>query len=112
MTTLIGSRDFSAPRQGPDRQNIRFLSHHEAMQGHCLRVRLQIDTGYISQSRTLVCELWVPKRGWIEASTVLYSEINENEVRLEKLRDEELLRLETLLLDRALWAMNMKEGWD
>jgi len=106
-----GGRVISAPATGPDRQNVRLLSHHEAGP-YRLRVRLQIDTSYANQSYVLLCEVWIPGSGWSEVSSLLYSEINIRAITtngrddgLVEAAKQEILRLESLLLERALWVL-------
>ena len=102
--TLVGDRVISAPGSGPDSQNVRLLSHYNAGP-YRLRVQIQVDTAYVSQSRTLVCEVWRPSLGWTEVSTLLYSEVGKMKRIYNEETKQELLRLEALLLERALWVL-------
>jgi len=107
---LVGSRVISAPGTGPDGQNVRLLSHHEAGP-YRLRVSIQIDRSYPNQSRNLTCVVWKPRCGWVEISKLLYSEqgkvpINAVDGCINSGGELELLRLEALLLERALWVLD------
>ena len=105
---LIGGRAISAPSSGPDAQNVRMLSHYE-LETRRLRIQLQIDTAYLNQSRVLLCQVWTDS-GWAEISSLLYTEIGKIQVMhrdggLNEAGNQELLRLEALLLERALWVL-------
>ena len=98
---LVGARAISVNKHGPDSQNLRLLSHWEC-DGTKLRVRIQIDRHYLSQSRDLVCEIWSPPAGWIEISTIAYAEIGEVDLATAS---GKLRVVEAKLLERAIWAL-------
>ena len=94
--SLVGERVFSLPKDGPDSQRHRLLSHYN-LGSMKFRVRLSLDHAYVSQS-SFVVEVWMWTTGWTEVATVLGIEAQGQ-------GKDELLRLEALLLERARWVM-------
>lgn len=92
---LVNDRAFSSHGQ-----NNKLLSHHE-LGALRLRVRLDVDSSYVYQSRPLVCEVWIRDKGWTEAACAHYAEVVGH-------KQSQLIELERTLLYRALWALGIE----